>query len=1093
MSNTLFIEDTTLTAIADSIRAKLGVATQFSPLDMPEAIDDIETGGETPLVPPTSDRDYLYFQAEEPNATVSFSIPSSWTCTFEYSTNGSSWQDWLCPTIQNSRKYFDTITLPYRGAFVFIRAKTTNNPTTGTTNWQFDLGTKKISAGGNIMSMLSNNLSTTSIQKTYQFYALFNGCSFLTTPPKLPATTLQSYCYQYMFSNCVSLKSSPDLPATAITSYGYSYMFTGCISLKNTGTISATSVSSYSCEYMFNGCKSLVNAPDISHITSLNTYCFQYMFYNCTSLATPPQLPATTLTSYCYNSMFSGCTALTTAPELPATTLASYCYQYMFNNCYSLTTAPIILPATTLASYCYRYMFYNCTSLTTAPELPATTLTSYCYQYMFYNCSSLNRVGCNISSANTTHTNSWLYGVSPTGTFTKNALCSNWSRNASGIPSGWTVNDYIDYFYLENQSSGATTLTITITGSNPTTNDLAYSLDKNTWTSVNLSQSSTTVSVPALDKIYLRSSTGLSSSTGTITIKLNNNFITGGNILTLINYTNSGSASYSAYCFSHLFDGASTLVTAPSLPNKTLAQNCFEYMFKDCTALTSTTTLSATSLTQECYKGMFKGCTALTISPTLPATTLATSCYQEMFSGCIALTTVNTLPATTLATYCYKEMFCNCTALTTAPGLSASTLQEGCYMGMFKDCTALTSTPSLMANTLVSYCYKEMFYNCSNLATISCYAEQTALGAIDCTYNWAYNVAQTGTFKCKDHTLFTIDSPSGIPIGWTYQESSLFWVESANPFYMVYVTDSFSDYYEYDTWARDDYIANYTYNINIEYSTDAGSTWQTLTSSAQGTDYYRYEEGWGSSRYYFAVNTPYIYIPANTKVFLRGDISNSNPEVFYGDMNYWPGSSESLDYAEYLHTGLYFLNRGYLIDDVWAGSYVDSSRLVEVSCGGDITSLLNGVGGDVSLNSDCFAFFLAGQKITTAPALPSTTLYEYCYWGMFSACTLLTVAPNLPATTLQYYCYSGMFYYCTSLTTAPELPATTLVSGCYYQMFSSCTLLNYIKVGATSWNTNYTINWVYEVSATGNFYKPTNTSITTGYSGIPSGWTVHNE
>ena len=80
-------------------------------------------------------------------------------------------------------------------------------------------------------------------------------------------------------------------------------------------------------------------------------------------------------------------------------------------------------------------------------------------------------------------------------------------------------------------------------------------------------------------------------------------------------------------------------------------------------------------------------------------------------------------------------------------------------------------------------------------------------------------------------------------------------------------------------------------------------------------------------------------------------------------------------------------------------------------------------------------------SLTTAPALPATALTNYCYYGMFYNCTSLTTAPALPANTLTYGCYSQMFYGCTSLTSAPELPTTTLAGGCYSSMFCNCTSL----------------------------------------------------
>ena len=87
-----------------------------------------------------------------------------------------------------------------------------------------------------------------------------------------------------------------------------------------------------------------------------------------------------------------------------------------------------------------------------------------------------------------------------------------------------------------------------------------------------------------------------------------------------------------------------------------------------------------------------------------------------------------------------------------------------------------------------------------------------------------------------------------------------------------------------------------------------------------------------------------------------------------------------------------------------------------------------------------------------------------------------------------------MFKGCTSLTTAPELGDYTLTSGCYSEMFRGCSSLNYIKTLATNISaSSCTYLWVSGVSATGTFVKnPTMTSWTTGYDGIPTGWTVED-
>lgn len=112
---------------------------------------------------------------------------------------------------------------------------------------------------------------------------------------------------------------------------------------------------------------------------------------------------------------------------------------YMFAGCTSLTTPPQ-LPATALAETCYSYMFKGCTSLTTAPELPAEELVSGCYNYMFDGCSSLNYIKAMFTTTpSTTYTNTWVNGVSSTGTFVKNPSATWTTTGVNGVPDGWTI------------------------------------------------------------------------------------------------------------------------------------------------------------------------------------------------------------------------------------------------------------------------------------------------------------------------------------------------------------------------------------------------------------------------------------------------------------------------------------------------------------------------------------------------------------------------------------------------------------------------------------------------------------------------------
>ncbi len=214
------------------------------------------------------------------------------------------------------------------------------------------------------------------------------------------------------------------------------------ISSTNFSELTALS-SSYTFYYLFKRCTSLISAENlVLPAMTLTDYCYTYMFVRCTSLTIAPELPATTLAKECYEGMFERCTSLTQAPALPATTLGNYSCRNMFASCSALTTAPLILPATSLTNGCYQNMFLGCTSLTTAPELPAKTLAYNSYDNMFTGCTNLNYIKClatDISASDCTR--SWLNGVSSTGTFVKDASMTGWPSGASGIPTGWTVEN----------------------------------------------------------------------------------------------------------------------------------------------------------------------------------------------------------------------------------------------------------------------------------------------------------------------------------------------------------------------------------------------------------------------------------------------------------------------------------------------------------------------------------------------------------------------------------------------------------------------------------------------------------------------------
>ena len=184
------------------------------------------------------------------------------------------------------------------------------------------------------------------------------------------------------------------------------------------------------------------------------------------------------------------------------------------------------------------------------------------------------------------------------------------------------------------------------------------------------------------------------------------------------------------------------------------------------------------------------------------------------------------------------------------------------------------------------------------------------------------------------------------------------------------------------------------------------------------------------------------------------------------------------------------------------------SNTISFSVYGNIESLEYGddfVGKTEILKSDnAFSRLFKGSTgLVSAEnlVLPATTMKPNCYGGssnfdgMFSGCTSLTTAPALPATTLASGCYANMFWNCTSLTKAPELLYSgDLPSNAYYSMFRNCDSLTYVKCLATPSNSaNF---WLGDINSTGTLAKKSGTNwrkyTTSRKYGIPAGWTEIN-
>lgn len=182
---------------------------------------------------------------------------------------------------------------------------------------------------------------------------------------------------------------------------------------------------------------------------------------------------------------------------------------------------------------------------------------------------------------------------------------------------------------------------------------------------------------------------------------------------------------------------------------------------------------------------------------------------------------------------------------------------------------------------------------------------------------------------------------------------------------------------------------------------------------------------------------------------------------------------------------------------------VDGNRSVVLTAGQTvyIRNKSNTITGFSSSASKLYTF--AFTDITNAAGNTNSLLVkngyvqrmlEQSFRRLFYNCSNLATAPDLPSVIAAESCYREMFSGCSLLAKAPYLPARSgVVLHCYGQMFYNCTSLNYVAIALQKLNSQNALTyWLDHVAPTGDFYCPTELTISTNSSGIPSGWTRHD-
>lgn len=378
-----------ITNIANSIRTKLGVTTQYKVSEMAAAIASIPGGGQPTLYTPTIELngDYLNIIPNEANG--------------DFNTNSTFYiynDDTLLTTTTETQILLYSIISTqgtYRLHIVQKQTNFTDSEVSNVVVWQYWDGLALTAENGdvdvmiNIHGTLTNNINVyyKNGENWIQWFNANTGNSNAITIPN------GSTFYLWNENSNWGQDANNYVGFTMVSDNNGQISFTGPIN----ALVGGTAATNEYCFYRtFMGCTPIISARNMTLPTlSVALGGYASMFENCTGMVSAPDLPATTLGNYAYDRMFAGCTALSTAPSTLPTygTLAEACYKQMFYGCERLATAPkrigtLMHGVNIGVQSCYQ-MFYGCTSLLTPPVFSAGAIYENGCKEMFSGCSTL--------------------------------------------------------------------------------------------------------------------------------------------------------------------------------------------------------------------------------------------------------------------------------------------------------------------------------------------------------------------------------------------------------------------------------------------------------------------------------------------------------------------------------------------------------------------------------------------------------------------------------------------------------------------------------------------------------------------------------
>lgn len=185
----------------------------------------------------------------------------------------------------------------------------------------------------------------------------------------------------------------------------------------------------------------------------------------------------------------------------------------------------------------------------------------------------------------------------------------------------------------------------------------------------------------------------------------------------------------------------------------------------------------------------------------------------------------------------------------------------------------------------------------------------------------------------------------------------------------------------------------------------------------------------------------------------------------------WSPTAVTLETStDWVNWTTYTINTTIVLSNIWDKLYWRNTSTTDTSFGLSNSAYYQFV-MNWSIAASWDIWYLLNKNSTT-------TMYSYCFFGLFLGCTSLKMPPKLPATTLANNCYDEMFANCTNLEWLPALPSLALVEKCYYYMFYGCSKIKISYNQTWDYQTPYRIptTWTAtETWASTTYYMFTNT------------------